>query len=86
MALPKVKPCDAWHSEDGASSAKIPRFTGQLSQKISTSVDDRHNTDALSAESIDEAVISDDQLSDGFVLVFWNNATQLRVATEPFDS
>jgi hypothetical protein len=49
-------------------------------------VDDRGNADALSAESIHDAIISDDQLSDGFVLVFWNNATQLRVATKSFDS
>jgi len=84
MALPKVKPLEARHSEGAESSAKIPRFTRQSSQKLSTSVDDGHNADALSAESIDDAMISDDQLSDGFVLVFWNNATQLRVATESF--
>jgi hypothetical protein len=81
MALPKVKPLEAWHSEDDEPSAKIPRFTGQSSQKISTSVDDRDNADALSAKSIHDSITSDDQLSDGFVLVFWNNATQLRVAT-----
>jgi hypothetical protein len=49
-------------------------------------MDDRDNAGALPAESIHDAIISDNQLSDGLVLVFWNNATQLRVATEPFDS
>jgi hypothetical protein len=49
-------------------------------------VDDRENADALSAESIHDAIISCDQFSYGFVLVFWNNATQLRVTTKPFGS
>jgi hypothetical protein len=49
-------------------------------------VDDRDNANALSSESIHDAVMSDNQLSDGFVSVFWNNPPQFRVATEPFDS
>lgn len=71
---------------DDEPSAKIPRFTGESSQKIATSVDDRDNTDALSSETIHNAIIPDNQLSNGFVLVFWDNPPQLRVATEPFDS
>jgi hypothetical protein len=86
MAFPKAKPLEARHSGDDVPSAKVPRFTGQSSQKISTSVHDRDNADALSAESIHHAIISYNQFSYGFVLVFWNNPTQLRVATEPFGS
>jgi hypothetical protein len=83
---PKVEPLKAWYSRDDKSSAEIPRLTGQSSQKIPTAVDDRDNTDALSAESIHDAIIPYDQLSYGFVLIFWNNATQLGMASKPFSS